>query len=66
MASLKVPPQVVASNRALVAALRKGQAAYSTIAAGAAGNNRGKYIAGSRAVPKADAAVQNALLGVGK
>jgi hypothetical protein len=64
VAGMKVPPQLEQTNTAIVAALRRGQSAYGAMAAGAANGNRGAYITGTKAVKKADAALQKALQGL--
>jgi hypothetical protein len=61
LASQSGGPQVDAANTAIIAALRQGAAGYGLMAAGAAGNDSGKYRTGVSQVKKADAALQSAL-----
>jgi hypothetical protein len=61
LASQKGGPQVDGANTAIIAALRAGAAGYTAMAAGAAGNDPGRYTSGEKAVKKADAALQKAL-----
>jgi hypothetical protein len=64
VAGQKIPPQLEQTNTAIVTALRRGQSGYSAMAAAAARGDRGGYVTGTRAVKKADAALQKALAGL--
>jgi hypothetical protein len=66
VAGQKVPPQLEATNTAIVAALRRGQSGYGAMAAAAAGGDRGGYLTGTRAVKQADAALAKALQSLGQ
>ena len=44
--------------------MRRGQGGYAAMAAAAARGDRGAYITGTKAVKKADAALQKALAGL--
>ena len=61
VASQNAGVQVEPANTAIIAALRQGASGYGQMAAGAAGNDSGKYKSGSAQVKKADAALQKAL-----
>ena len=56
-----VPPQLARADAAIFAALKAGQKGYSTLAAGAAGDDSAKFAAGKRQVAKADRALRKAL-----
>jgi hypothetical protein len=66
LAGQTVPPQLEATNTALVAALRRGQSGYGAMAAAAASGDRGGYVTGTRAVKQADAALARALQSLGQ
>jgi hypothetical protein len=56
-----VPPQVAQADAKILAALRDGQKGYTTMAAGAAADNKSRYRQGTSQVKKADAALEKAL-----
>jgi predicted Ser/Thr protein kinase len=65
LSSASVSPQVAAANDAIVAALNDVAGAWGQVAKGAATRNRGLYLAGGRAVKKADKGLQTALQQLG-
>jgi hypothetical protein len=61
-----VSPQVAAANDAVVTALNDAADAWNSVAKGAAAAKRGDYLAGERAVKKAEAELQKALQQLGQ
>jgi hypothetical protein len=61
LAGLKGPPQLGATNTAIITSLRRAQGGYASMATSVARGDRGGYLAGAATVKTADAALAKAL-----